>query len=84
MVRLFSQSPTCSINDISSTRSNGSGGGSSASYAAVKERKVVIERTLLCVTTQMDYFKYVLSCDCYDSDEKKKAKEDLADLMREL
>ena len=76
MVRLFSPSPTCSINDISTTRSNGSGGGSSALYAAAKESKVVIERKLLCVNTRMDYFKYVLSSDCYDADEKKKVKED--------
>ena len=44
MVSIFSPLPTCSINDISTTRSNGSGGDSSASHAAAKESKVVIQR----------------------------------------
>jgi hypothetical protein len=78
MVRLFSPSPT--FTDIS----NSGGGGESYSYLAARESKVVMERKLLCVKEQIEYYKYVLLSDCYDGEEKKKAKKDLADLMLEL
>ena len=76
MVHLFSPSPT--FTDISCN------GGGSSSYAAAKESKVVMKRKLLCLKEQMDYHKYVLMSDCYDADEKKIAKKELADIMQQL
>jgi hypothetical protein len=32
----------------------------------------------------MEYHKYILASECFDAEEKKKAKKDLADLIVEL
>jgi hypothetical protein len=79
MVHLFSPSPT-----FTNISCNGGDGVASSSYAAAKESKVVMKRKLLCLKEQMDYHKYVLMSDCYDADEKKIAKKELADIMQQL
>ena len=73
MVCLFLSSPT--FTEISNARDE------TASYVVAKERKVVMERKLLCVKEQIEYHKYVLMSDCFDEEEKKKAKKDLGYLM---
>ena len=44
----------------------------------------MVERKLLCMKEQIEFHKYVLISECFDGDEKRKAKKDLADLMLEL
>ncbi len=56
-------------------------GTETASYVTTKEYKVTVERKLLCVKEQIEYHKYVLMSDCFDEEEKKKAKKDLGYLM---
>jgi hypothetical protein len=73
MVCLFLSSPT--FTEISNASDE------TASYVVAKERKVVMERKLLCVKEQIEYHKYVLMSDCFDEEEKKKAKKDLGYLM---
>ncbi len=68
MVRLFSPYPT--FTDISIS----GGGGESYSYKAAKESKVVMERKLLCIKEQIEYYKYVLLSDCYNGEGNKSKK----------
>ena len=77
MVGLFSPSPT--FTDVSASVSN-----KTSSYVAAKERKVDSERKLLFLKEQIDYHKYVLLSECFDQDEKKNSKKELANLMLEL
>ena len=42
------------------------------------------ERKIMCIKEQMDFYKYMLSSEHYDFDEKKKAKEGLKELMEKL
>ncbi len=51
-----------------------------SSYIAAKENKAVVA----CLKEQMEYYKYLMLSDCYDGDDKKKAKKDLAHIMIEL
>jgi hypothetical protein len=76
MVRLLSPSPT--FTDVSTA------GTETASYVTAKEYKVTMERKLLCVNEQIEYHKYVLTSDCFDAEEKRKAKNGLSNLMLEL
>jgi hypothetical protein len=45
---------------------------------------VKTERKIICIKEQMDFYKYMLSSEHYDLDEKKKAKEGLEKLMGKL
>jgi hypothetical protein len=76
MVHLFSPSPT--FTEVSGA------GNDSDPYVAAKESKVVVERKRLCLKEQMEYNKYILASECFDEEEKKKVKKDLADLIVEL
>ena len=40
------------------------------------------ERKIICIKEQMDFYKYVLSSEHYDSEEKNKAKDGLKNLWR--
>jgi hypothetical protein len=42
------------------------------------------QQKIMCIEKQMDYHKYVISCDFFDSDEKRKAKENLMELIKEI
>jgi len=77
MVRLFSPSPT--FTDVSASVTN-----ETSSYVTAKERKVDSERKLLFLKEQIEYHKYVLLSQCFDQDEKKNSKKELASLLLEL
>jgi hypothetical protein len=53
-------------------------------FPASKGEKVKTERKIICIKEQMDFYKYMLSSEHYDLDEKKKAKEGLEKLMGKL
>ncbi|MFN9979571.1 MAG: hypothetical protein ACK53Y_06650 [bacterium] len=59
-------------------------GTKTASYVTAKEYKVTVERKLLCVKEQIECHKYVLTSDCFDAEEMRKAKNELSNLMLEL
>jgi hypothetical protein len=42
---------------------------------------VKTESKLLVINTQIDYYKYVISSDCFDEDKKKESKHELKALM---
>jgi hypothetical protein len=75
MVHLFSPSPT--FTDVSTV-------GTESAYVAAKECKVTVERKLLCVKEQIEYHKYVLMSEYFDSEEKGNSKKELNNLMLEL
>jgi len=77
MVRLFSPSPT--FTDVSASVTN-----ETSSYVTAKERKVDSERKLLFLKEQIEYHKYVLLSECFDQDEKKNSKKELASLLLEI
>jgi hypothetical protein len=45
---------------------------------------VTVERKLLCVKEQIEYHKYVLMSEYFDSEEKGNSKKELNNLMLEL
>ena len=65
MVRLLSPSPT--LSDAGSTRNADIGGNGLASYIAAKESKVIVEKILLCLEKQIEYYKYVLTSETCDA-----------------
>jgi len=85
ITRLFSPSPTMS--DLSGP---GVAVGTPAEsytlqkYNSAKEDKLIVERKIMCIEKQMEYHKYVISSEFFDLDEKKKAKADMAELIKEL
>jgi hypothetical protein len=77
MVRFFPPSPT--FTDVSASVTN-----ETSSYVTAKERKVDSERKLLFLKEQIEYHKYVLLSECFDQDEKKNSKKELASLLLEI
>jgi hypothetical protein len=75
MVRLFLPSPT--FMDVSTA-------GTESAYVATKECKVTVERKLLCVKEQIEYYKYVLMSEYFDSEEKGNSKKELNNLILKL
>jgi hypothetical protein len=53
-------------------------------FQLAREEKVKTERKIICIKEQMDFYKYVLSSEHYDSEEKNKAKEGPIKLMEKL
>ena len=75
MVRLISPCPT--FTDVSTV-------GTESAYVAAKECKVTVERKLLCVKEQIEYHKYVLMSEYFDSEEKGNSKKELNNLILKL
>jgi hypothetical protein len=54
------------------------------SFQLAREEKVNTERKIICIKEQIDFYKYMLSSEHYDLEEKNKAKEELKQLMEKL
>jgi len=50
-------------------------------FQLAREEKVNTEQNIICIKEQIDFYKYMLSSEHFDSDEKNKAKEGLKKLM---
>jgi hypothetical protein len=53
-------------------------------FQLAREEKVKTERKILCIKEQMDLYKYMLSSEHYNLEEKGKANEGLEKLMGKL
>ena len=51
-------------------------------FQLAREEKVNTEQKNICIKEQMDFYKYKLSSEHYDSEEKNKAKDGLKNLWR--